>query len=194
MSFKNFKIIIDSKIVPFICLTTFNLMFFVLPKDNECIQTCLQCFDPDDICAANLVERAELLITLVTFLRETCFLSQTLLDDFKQTSGYRIVIDMILRLERDAAYKDDSAKMSVLRRLFLALEELVYSGYVELKPVVSNLNTNVFKIDGFQVPQPLGRGKTVRNTLAFQCLLNLFNKVLKLLYSLISKFRFKSNI
>ena len=126
-----------------------------------------------------MVERGELLITLITFLRETCFLSQTLLDDFKQTSGYRIAIDVILRLESDASYKDDSSKMSVLRRLFLALEELVYSGFVEIKPVVSNLNTNVFKIDGFQVPQPLGRGKTVRNTLAFQCLLNLFNKVTK---------------
>lgn len=114
---------------------------------------------------------------MITFLRETCFLSQTLLDDFKHTSGYRIAIDVILRLERDAGYKDDSAKLSVLRRLFLAIEELVYSGFVEIKPIVSNLNTNVFKIDGFQVPQPLGRGKTVRNTLAFQCLLNLFNKV-----------------
>ena len=119
---------------------------------------------------------------MLTFLRETGSISQQLLDDFKQTSGYRIVIDMILRVERDSSSDEpsfkDPVKMNVLKRLFYALEELVYAGYIEIKPNVSNLNTNVFKIDGFQVPQPVGRGKTVRNPLAFQCLLNLFNKVL----------------
>jgi hypothetical protein len=85
----------------------------------------------------------------------------------------------MLRLEREPP-KDDPTKQAVLRRLFNSLEELVYAGFAEIKPVISNLNTNMFKIDGFQVPQPLGRGKTVRNTLAFQCLLNLFNKVIRL--------------
>ena len=89
---------------------------------------------------------------------------------------------MILRVERDSSSDEpsfkDPVKMNVLKRLFYALEELVYAGYIEIKPNVSNLNTNVFKIDGFQVPQPVGRGKTVRNPLAFQCLLNLFNKVI----------------
>jgi hypothetical protein len=35
----------------------------------------------------------------------------------------------------------------------------------------------MFKIEGFQLPQPVGEGFTVRNTHAFQLLLNIFNKV-----------------
>ena len=56
------------------------------------------------------------------------------------------------------------------------MEEFASAGFYELKPTASNLNTNMFKIDGFQVPQPMGKGRTVRNTLAFQSLLNVFNK------------------
>ena len=51
------------------------------------------------------------------------------------------------------------------------------AGFNEIKPVYANLNTNMFKIEGFQLPQPVGEGFTVRNTHAFQLILNIFNKV-----------------
>ena len=35
----------------------------------------------------------------------------------------------------------------------------------------------MFKIEGFQVPQPTGKGRTVRNPLAFQTIITIFNKV-----------------
>lgn len=142
-------------------------------KETHCVQNTLACLDPGEICSSNLIERTQLLISLLTFIRETSFLNQTLLDDFKQSSGYRIVVDIILRLEKEN--RDDTKH--TLKSLFYALEEFVSAGSVELKPTSSNLNTNMFKIEGFQIPQPQGKGRTVRNTNAFQCLLHIFNRV-----------------
>lgn len=71
----------------------------------------------------------------------------------------------------------DDANKSALKNLFYCLEEFVYAGYNELKLSNSNVNTNMFKIEGFQIPQPMGKGRTVRNTHAFQCLLHIFNRV-----------------
>lgn len=34
----------------------------------------------------------------------------------------------------------------------------------------------MFQLIDFRMPQPQGRGRTIRNTTAFQCLLNIFNK------------------
>ncbi len=65
-----------------------------------------------------------------------------------------------------------------LKNIFHILEEFIAAGNTELKPSSANLGVNMFKIEGFQVPQPLGRGKTVRNPHVFQLLINLFNKVI----------------
>jgi hypothetical protein len=66
-----------------------------------------------------------------------------------------------------------------LKNLFICIDEFTAAGFTEMKPVCTNLNTNMFKIEGFQVPQPAGQGRTVRNTHAFQLLLSIFNKVNK---------------
>lgn len=79
---------------------------------------------------------------------------------------------MACRLEREGTHE---AKVA-LKNLFITIEDFTAAGFNEMKPVYANLNTNMFKIDGFQVPQPAGLGRTVRNTHAFQLLLNIFNK------------------
>ncbi|CAF0832439.1 unnamed protein product, partial [Brachionus calyciflorus] len=139
---------------------------------NECVQQCLLCLDPGEICSSNLIERTNLLITLLTFIRETSSLSQILLDDFRLNSGYKIIVDIILRLEKE--YTKEECR-HVLKNLFFTLEEFVSAGSIELKP--NSTNVNMFKIEGFQVPQPQGKGRTVRNIYAFQCLLHIFNRV-----------------
>lgn len=128
--------------------------------------------DSNEICSANLVEKMQLLITIMTFLRETSFVSQILLDDFRLSHGYKTIVDIAVRLEKE---NTNEAKLA-LRNLFFCVEEFMSAGFNELKPSSSNINTNMFKIEGFQIPQPIGKGRTVRNTNAFQCLLNIFNK------------------
>jgi hypothetical protein len=63
-----------------------------------------------------------------------------------------------------------------LKNLLFFLEDFVYVGYLELK-ISSNIKTDMFQIPGFKVPCPLGKGRTIQNINAFQCLLNIFNKV-----------------
>ena len=113
------------------------------------------------------------MITLITFLRETSFVSQTLLDDFKSSSGYKLITELAIRLEKE---NTDETRVA-MKNLLICLEDFVTAGFIELKPSNPNLNTNMFKIDGFQLPQSQGRGRTVRNTHGFQSLLNIFNKV-----------------
>jgi hypothetical protein len=35
----------------------------------------------------------------------------------------------------------------------------------------------MFQIPGFKMTKPLGKGRTIQNIYAFQCLLNIFNKI-----------------
>jgi WD repeat and FYVE domain-containing protein 3 len=79
---------------------------------------------------------------------------------------------MAIKIEKE---NNDEAKNN-LKNLFYAIEEFISAGSVELKPIGTNINTNIFKIEGFKVPQPIGKGRTLRNIHAFQCILNLFNK------------------
>lgn len=139
---------------------------------NECIKQTLRYLTPGEICSANLLERTDLLVTLLTFIRETSISSQILLDDFRLSSGYKIIVDVVLLLEKE--YSKDECRRA-LRNLFFTIEEFVSSGSIELKPNSTNLA--MFKIDGFQMPQPHGKGRTVRNIYAFQCLLHMFNRV-----------------
>ena len=143
----------------------------LLELDSQCIQMCLQCMNHGDICSANLVERTQLLITILTFLRETSFLSQILLEDFRVFSGYKLIADVAIRLEKDN--KDESRQE--MKNLFYCLEEFSSAGHNELK--MNNSNISMFKIEGFEIPQPSGKGRTVRNPQTFQTLLNIFNRV-----------------
>ena len=100
-------------------------------------------------------------------------MSQQLLDDFKATSGYRIIADLVLRLDKEST---DEAR-SALKTIFYILIEFTSAGFNELRPTAStNLGVNMFRIEGFQVPEPLGKGKTVRNPQVFQLFLNIFNR------------------
>ena len=140
---------------------------------SQCIQTCIQTMEHEEICSSNLIERQNLLMTILTFIRETSGISPILLDDFRQAGGYRILLEIAIRLEKENANETNMA----LRNLFFCIEEFVSAGFTELKLTSSNLNTNMFKLEGFKMPEPQsGKGKTVRNTHAFQCLLNIFNK------------------
>ncbi len=150
------------------CCTLKSLNYL---HDEKCVYMCLQFFEPEAMCASNLLERCQLLITLLVFVKETSHLSQVLLDDFKAASGYKVIVDMALRLE-----KEKFMEQKVCRDYFYCLEEFVTAGHVELKFSSTNSNASMFKVDGFRIPEPSGKGRTVRNLLAFQSLLNIFNK------------------
>jgi hypothetical protein len=163
---------------------TANAVVYLL--QNQCIPNCLQCMEGDEVCSANLLERFQLLATLTTFLRETCFLSNTLLDEFRLSHGYKTVAEMAWRLERE----DREDTRLVLKNLVYCIEELVSAGHAELKVGPSSASSTMFKMEGFQMPQPppppptpptptqssSRAGRTVRNIYAFQCLVNIFNK------------------
>lgn len=124
---------------------------------TQCVQTCLRSLKSEEICTANLIDKFQILATLLTFLKETSHVSQILLDDFKACSGYKIIIDFALRLEKETS---DEAR-NALKTLFFVLEEFIAAGFNELRPSGANLGVNMFKIEGFQVPEPIGKGRTV---------------------------------
>jgi len=104
-----------------------------------------------------------------------------LLDDFKACSGYKIIGDFALRLEKETS---DEAK-NALKTLFFVLEEFIAAGFNELKPSGTNLGINMFKIDGFQVPEPVGKGRTVSFGFElFLLLIDIYITVIKSIFCL----------
>jgi hypothetical protein len=66
----------------------------LLILENDCIQKTLESID--DNSALNLIEKTDVLFTLLTILKDSSKLSQILIDDFR-SFGYRILSDVILK-------------------------------------------------------------------------------------------------
>lgn len=142
-------------------------------KDNECIKKTLEAID--DSSALNISEKIEVLMTLFSILKDTSKISQSLLDDFS-LNGYRIISEIIFKLENNSKEQNQHTKESI-RKLVYHLEDLVYTGFYELRIKSTANRSDMFQVAGFKMPQPKGKGRTVQNVTAFQCLLNVFNKV-----------------
>ncbi|KAJ8919114.1 hypothetical protein NQ315_012099 [Exocentrus adspersus] len=123
---------------------------------------------------------AEVLMTLsrhgltppvVGYIHNSSEVSSTLLDDFRQAQGYPFLSDFLLKLEND---KSSEAQESI-RNLVLMVTSLCMCGYIELKPSQASTGS-LFQMQGFILPQPSGRGTSVRNIQAFHVLQSTFLK------------------
>ncbi|XP_076455501.1 WD repeat and FYVE domain-containing protein 3-like isoform X2 [Babylonia areolata] len=137
--------------------------------DKGCVRRCVENMQrAQDLSPLEIVE---MFVTVFCFLKDSSEVSQTLLDDFKSCQGYTFLTDFLVRLEQDE--KEESVQ--ALRNLVLLVGSLTTSGYTELRPTTSN-SDSLFHIPGFVVPQPTGKGVSVRNTQAFQVLQSVFIK------------------
>ncbi|KAJ7394970.1 hypothetical protein BTVI_159275 [Pitangus sulphuratus] len=137
-------------------LTTINL----LASSGQNMQ------QSDDLSPLEIVE---MFAGLSCFLKDSSDVSQTLLDDFRIWQGYNFLCDLLLRLEqaKEAESKD------ALKDLVNLITSLTTYGVNELKP--AGVTTGVpFLLPGFAVPQPAGKGHSVRNIQAFSVLQNAF--------------------
>ncbi|EOB03969.1 WD repeat and FYVE domain-containing protein 3 [Anas platyrhynchos] len=148
------------------------LMHFELsrsPREKECLSTCVQNMQQSDDLSP--LEIVEMFAGLSCFLKDSSDVSQTLLDDFRIWQGYNFLCDLLLRLEqaKEAESKD------ALKDLVNLITSLTTYGVNELKP--AGVTTGVpFLLPGFAVPQPVGKGHSVRNIQAFSVLQNAFLK------------------
>ncbi|XP_036384178.1 WD repeat and FYVE domain-containing protein 3 isoform X2 [Megalops cyprinoides] len=137
--------------------------------EKECLSTCIQNMQQSDDLSP--LEIVEMFAGLSCFLKDSSDVSQTLLDDFRMCQGYTFLCDLMLRLEQ--AKEDDSK--DALKDLVNLVTSLTTYGVNELKP--AGLTTGApFLLPGFVVPQPSGKGHTVRNIQAFSVLQNAFLK------------------
>ncbi|XP_041084029.1 WD repeat and FYVE domain-containing protein 3 isoform X2 [Polyodon spathula] len=144
-----------------------NVVKYIHEKD--CLATCIQNMQQSDDLSS--LEIVEMFAGLSCFLKDSSVVSQTLLDDFRICQGYTFLCDLMLRLEQ--AKEDDSK--DALKDLVNVVTSLTVYGVTELKP--AGITTGVpFLLPGFAVPQPTGKGHTVRNIQAFSVLQNAFLK------------------
>ncbi|XP_066509176.1 WD repeat and FYVE domain-containing protein 3 isoform X1 [Hoplias malabaricus] len=137
--------------------------------EKECLATCIQNMQQSDDLSP--LEIVEMFAGLSCFLKDSSDVSQTLLDDFRMCQGYTFLTDLMLRLEQA---KEDESK-DALKDLVNLVTSLTTYGVSELKP--AGLTTGApFLLPGFVVPQPSGKGHTVRNIQAFAVLQNAFLK------------------
>uniref|UniRef100_H3A016 Alfy-like armadillo-like repeat domain-containing protein n=1 Tax=Latimeria chalumnae TaxID=7897 RepID=H3A016_LATCH len=137
--------------------------------EKECLATCIQNMQQSDDLSS--LEIVEMFAGLSCFLKDSSDVSQTLLDDFRICQGYTFLCDLMLRLEqaKEADSKD------ALKDLVNLVTSLTTYGVTELKP--AGITAGVpFLLPGFIVPQPVGKGHTVRNIQAFSILQNAFLK------------------
>ncbi|XP_028851764.1 WD repeat and FYVE domain-containing protein 3 isoform X2 [Denticeps clupeoides] len=137
--------------------------------EKECLSTCIQNMQQSDDLSP--LEIVEMFAGLSCFLKDSSDVSQTLLDDFRMCQGYTFLCDLMLRLEQA---KEEESK-DALKDLVNLVTSLTTYGVSELKP--AGLTTGApFLLPGFVVPQPSGKGHTVRNIQAFSVLQNAFLK------------------
>ncbi|XP_067008592.2 WD repeat and FYVE domain-containing protein 3 [Anabrus simplex] len=117
------------------------------------------------------LEIVEMFVTVFCFLKDSCEVSQTLLDDFRTCQGYMFLSEFLLKLEHDTSAEAQEA----IRNLVLMIASLAMCGYIELRPSQASMGS-LFQMLGFTVPQPSGRGASVRNIQAFQVLQSVFLK------------------
>ncbi|KAL1791399.1 WD repeat and FYVE domain-containing protein 3 isoform X1 [Sigmodon hispidus] len=137
--------------------------------EKECLSTCVQNMQQSDDLSP--LEIVEMFAGLSCFLKDSSDVSQTLLDDFRIWQGYNFLCDLLLRLEqaKEAECRD------ALKDLVNLVTSLTTYGVSELKP--AGVSTGApFLLPGFAVPQPAGKGHSVRNIQAFAVLQNAFLK------------------
>ncbi|KAK1892234.1 WD repeat and FYVE domain containing protein 3, partial [Dissostichus eleginoides] len=137
--------------------------------EKECLGTCVQNMQQSEDLSP--LEIVEMFAMLSCFLKDSSDVSQTLLDDFRMCQGYAFLCDLMLRLEQA---KEDESKDALKDHVNLVTRLTTY-GVTELKP--AGLTTGApFLLPGFVLPQPSGKGHTVRNIQAFSVLQNAFLK------------------
>uniref|UniRef100_A0A8K9UQS2 WD repeat and FYVE domain containing 3 n=1 Tax=Oncorhynchus mykiss TaxID=8022 RepID=A0A8K9UQS2_ONCMY len=135
--------------------------------EKECLATCIQNMQQSDDLSP--LEIVEMFAGLSCFLKDSSDVSQTLLDDFRMCQGYTFLCDLMLRLEQ--AKEEDSS--DALKDLVNLVTLLTTYGVTDLKP--AGLTTGApFLLPGFVLPQPSGKGHTVRNLQSFSVLQNAF--------------------
>ncbi|KAL5018826.1 hypothetical protein ScPMuIL_004548 [Solemya velum] len=140
--------------------------------EKGCVRHCIE--NMQRIQELSPIELVEMFVSVFCFLKDSSEVSQILLDDFRQSQGYIYLSEFLLRLEQD---EDESAKQA-LRNLILLVGSLTTCGYQEMKPTQASTGS-LFTMPGFSLPQPTGKGVSVRNIQAFQVLQTAFLKGLK---------------
>ena len=84
-----------------------------------------------------------------------------------------IIYSFSKRAEADSSTESQEA----LRNLVFLISSLSQVGFTEIRPAAGSGSTgSLFQLPGFSVPQPSGKGSSVRNVMAFQVLHNAFLK------------------
>nr|XP_032805834.1 WD repeat and FYVE domain-containing protein 3-like isoform X3 [Petromyzon marinus] len=135
--------------------------------EKQCVARCVHtALKTPDLSAA---EAGEMLVWLVCFLRDSSEASPILMDDFADCHGYQGLTDFLLRLE-DCEGEECS---DTLRDLIMLVASLTTCGATELRATTGG-SARAFVLPGFILPQPSGRGLSVRNVQAFSVLQSAF--------------------
>ncbi|KAG1679752.1 WD repeat and FYVE domain-containing protein 3 [Nymphon striatum] len=137
--------------------------------NTNCVSMCVQ--NMQRLQELSPLDIVEMFVTVFCFLKDSSLVRQTLLDDFRTCQGYIFISEFLLRLEQDGSQE----AVDALRNLLLLVSTLSMCGYIELKPSQASI-ASLYQISGFQLPQPLGQGISVRNIQAFQVLQSVFLK------------------
>lgn len=112
-------------------------------------------------------------VAVFCFLKDSSDVAPTLLDDFRACQGYVFLSEFLLKLDQER--EKSSEAQEAIRNLILMVTSLCMCGYMELKPSQASMGS-LFQLQGFTLPQPSGRGTSVRNIQAFQVLQTTFIK------------------
>nr|CAB3264215.1 neurobeachin-like protein 1 [Phallusia mammillata] len=148
-------------------------------RGKQCIKTCINnlwrasvSFN-DGESSTNMMDAdlSDQTLCILRFISNTSDVTQLLLDDFHQWQGYVFVGEFLLRLEESAG--QSQTHYDGLINVVSALERLTTCGFndLDVEPFVQTTAQSSFK-----VPNPLGRGESVRNIQAFQVFETVFGR------------------
>lgn len=119
------------------------------------------------------LEVVEMFVAIFCFLKDSCEVTQVLLEDFRMCQGYAFISEFLLKLSEEKNPNGETEP--ALRNCCHMVASLSMCGFQELQPN-PNSTGSLFRMQGFQMPQTSSRGTSVRNVHAFQVLQNVFLK------------------
>ncbi|KAK2725772.1 hypothetical protein QYM36_000305, partial [Artemia franciscana] len=148
------------------CLTPQVLGYM---HNKGCISLCIDNMQRTHIDLSPL-ELVDMFVTVFCLLKDSAELTPCLLDDFRSTHGYTFLVEFLLSVENDSSAEAQEA----VRNLVLLVASLATCGFSEIRPSPGAGAGSIFQMPGFTVPQPAGRGGSIRNIQAFQVLQTVF--------------------
>ncbi|KAL5271705.1 hypothetical protein ACHWQZ_G000045 [Mnemiopsis leidyi] len=158
-----------------ICRKSLNQGLIEYLHKNKCVAICVK--NLRSLVQHHVIYISDTILPLFGCLKDSCEISDRLLDDFKNAKGYDLLASAILNLEKHEVESEEMRRMKneCINKLAYSVPTLCTAGFEQVIPEIHAKSMH-FQSKDFCIPVPQGKGASVKNPAAFVVLQDVFLK------------------